>query len=54
MEIPTDPTTLADVLLEKSKDWKTTLEFLEDYGYSVGVEINKRVVSNIIMEKIEE
>lgn len=54
MEIPTDPKELAEILLDKSKDWRTDLDFLEEYGNSVGVEINKRVISNIIIERIEE
>ena len=54
MEIPTDPKKLAEILLDKSKDWRTDLEFLEEYGHSIGVEINKRVISNIIIERIEE
>ena len=54
MNTPTDPKELAEILLDKSKDWKTDLDFLEEYAHSIGEEINKRVISNIIIERIEE
>jgi hypothetical protein len=54
VEIPTEPQKLADLLCEHSKDWRTDLEFLEEYAHSIGQEINKRVISNIIIERIEE
>lgn len=53
MNIPTDPHELADIIYENSTDWQSTLAFLEEYAHSVGVEINKRVISNIIIERIE-
>ena len=52
IHLPSNPEELAEIIFNNSVDWALTLDFLDRYTKTKGIEINALRISDLIQNKI--
>lgn len=52
IHLPSNPEELAEIIFNNSVDWALTLDFLDRYTKTKGIEINALRISDLIQDKI--